>query len=306
MQLAREQWTQRAAEGTLTPSLVRAVKSDGYAILESVFPEEKLATWRDTFGELLEAKLAEDDNSRGNNRVNVKVPIAGPFNDPELLHNDLVMPVVYELFGPDPICSWYTADTPLPGAEYQPAHKDDRGLFPSADVALPIYALVINVPLVDCREDNGPMEWWPGGTHMLTGVSPIEGSADRKPMRGILPKGSVFIRDTRMWHRGTPNNSGEIRPLMSLVMSRFWYMFGELIADGPRLNIDAETYDGFADELKSLFRYADVPGDRTMQVRIDAQKRTSPLREPTGAGGPIGVASNRRLSGHSRNYMGVI
>jgi hypothetical protein len=101
------------------------------------------------------------------------------------------------------------------------------------------------------------MEIWCGGTHN-TYVKPDKGhasslmerlAADMPSKRVLMPAGSLLIRDTRMWHRGTPNNSTEGRPNLALVYNRPWYVAKSDIS------ITQETYDGLSDRAKQLFRF---------------------------------------------------
>ena len=72
-------------------------------------------------------------------------------------------------------------------------------------------------------------------------------------MKMLTPKGSLIIRDVRMWHRGTPNVSNEIRPNMALIYGRSWW-------DGAfypqeSLGITRQVYAGLSDRAKQLFRF---------------------------------------------------
>jgi hypothetical protein len=54
----------------------------------------------------------------------------------------------------------------LSAAVHQNAHCDIMPLFPELAIPLPVFSLVLNIPLVDVTEENGPLEVWPGGTHL--------------------------------------------------------------------------------------------------------------------------------------------
>jgi hypothetical protein len=43
------------------------------------------------------------------------------------------------------------------------------------------------------------------------------------PVRGNARKGSVLIRDMRLWHRGTPNHSAATRFMIAMIHSVAWY-----------------------------------------------------------------------------------
>lgn len=144
-----------------------------------------------------------------------------------VVRSELVLPVLRDLLGDGLAVDYLAADTPLTGSDYQAAHSDDRPLFAEAPVSLPGYAYVLNIPLVDFRLDNGPLEIWPNGSHMISGVSAGEASRHYPAEQVLMPAGSMLLWDTRMWHRGTPNNSPGMRPNLAVVYTRPWYRFGQ-------------------------------------------------------------------------------
>jgi ectoine hydroxylase-related dioxygenase (phytanoyl-CoA dioxygenase family) len=117
----------------------------------------------------------------------------------------------------------------------QPVHSD-------ADFAHPTipFAFVVNVPLISFSPANGSTEVWLG-TH--TGAGPHQQSAlhgDRQSgailpelleaRRGVSPplqpeiaKGSVVIRDLRLWHCGKPNSTDDIRVMLAMIHFAPWY-----------------------------------------------------------------------------------
>lgn len=119
-----------------------------------------------------------------------------------------------------------------------------------------------NIPLVDVTEENGPLEIWPGGTHLnpdranhdtLDGsVNPhlhiVRAAAHMHSERVLMPAGSVVVRDIRMWHRGTPNRSDYRRTNLAMIYNRSWYGAGSYI------QIPQETYDGLSPKSRELFR----------------------------------------------------
>jgi ectoine hydroxylase-related dioxygenase (phytanoyl-CoA dioxygenase family) len=137
-------------------------------------------------------------------------------------------------------------------------------LFPGLAMALPPVNYVLDIPLVDFRADNGPLEIWPQGTHLVpdNGVIPKEGALGGtdarqapnqifaetlQPTAVIMPAGSFLVRDARVWHRGTPNRSSEKRSMLALVFSRSWYR-------PDTLPMAMSVRDGLAEPVKRLFR----------------------------------------------------
>ncbi|MDT7705913.1 MAG: hypothetical protein QOG20_1520 [Pseudonocardiales bacterium] len=250
----------------------RDLQVRGYAVLEKVIPDDKLEQVRSGFFERLAANVRQVGDNRGKQRQGgVPLPIEEPFTDPEIMANPLALDVYEDLLGADIACSYFSSDTPLPGSEYQPAHRDGQDLFPGLAVTLPAYMYEINIPLVDFREDNGPVEIWPF-SHLVNGFSlgnpralEHEGvsatqtevqdyTASLSPQPVLMPAGSLLLRDPRMWHRGTPNRSDEPRPMLSLAYHRPWYRFNSVTLSG-------EVYRTMPERMQRLFRLATIDGE---------------------------------------------
>ncbi len=206
------QLTPRELEGErLSPQTldyaIGQVRNNGYVLFERLLPSELVADLRSNFMRLLEAHAQWTDPNRGANRYQMHLPFAPPFVDERVVANPFVLPIVDALVGDNCICHYLSSDTPLPGSEYQAVHPDIFPLFPDSDGVLPAYSIVVNVPLVDATEENGPLEIWPGGTHhCVAKASDVPALAESmQSLRVPMPAGSVMNRDSRMWRRGTPN-----------------------------------------------------------------------------------------------------
>lgn len=147
--------------------------------------------------------------------------------------------ITSSVLGPRPkwtFCSANAAMPPLPGGspQRQPVHSDADFAHPSHP-----FALVVNIPLVTMTPENGSTELWLG-TH-TTGVSSQEGKhgerasgrikenflAERRGVRGPsqpnVKKGSIVVRDLRLWHAGMPNMSDEVRIMLAMIHFAPWY-----------------------------------------------------------------------------------
>jgi len=78
------------------------------------------------------------------------------------------------------------------------------------------------------NEELGSTELWPG-SHLDTSITnrvDAETEARRRetapPVRANTKKGSLLIRDHRLWHRGVPNHSDTIRHMMALIHNISW------------------------------------------------------------------------------------
>lgn len=217
--------------------------SAGLVVLDEALPAEFVGELRDAFMPLLEAYVDTSGPNRGVRRHQMYLPFEPPFSDPRLWANPAVLSVVEQVLGPDFECIYYGSDTPYPGSAHQPVHQDGAPLFPEWSERPPTYSLSMNIPLVDVDDVNGPLEWFDGVDRP---------SDDAVPNRFIGPAGSILLRDTRIWHRGSPNRGDAPRPMLALMYSRSWYHFPL-----HRPALDRDGYERLPDPGHQLFRAAD-------------------------------------------------
>ncbi len=116
-------------------------------------------------------------------------------------------------------------------------HADLTHLWPNIAVAHPPAQLIVNVPVVDVSPENGSTELWPGthldvtawaGKDIKIPAQTLE--ARRKthpPIQPIMSRGSILIRDGRMWHAGMPNRTSRPRPMVAMIHCTGWLETGE-------------------------------------------------------------------------------
>jgi hypothetical protein len=254
MRLDKTRWTALREKGELDATVARALRIDGVVLLESVYEAETVAELRAAFDAELALQMPRMEANRGAKRYGINLPMAGVWAREDVAFSPLVKGALRELLGDKLACTYLAADTPLPGSEFQKAHADGFPLFPELPVALPGYAYVVDVPLVDFREDNGPLEMWGGATHLVAGQNPAEAAQDVPSEFVLCPAGSIIVRDTRGWHRGTPNRSHDLRPMLALVYQRDWYRF-EAETGSPVVPIAAEAWASWSNELRHVFRF---------------------------------------------------
>ncbi|CAM0138799.1 hypothetical protein VKS41_005989 [Umbelopsis sp. WA50703] len=147
--------------------------------------------------------------------------------------------------------------------------------------------------------DNGTTEVWLG-THIF-GLDCQEGKhgdrasgriikslleqrrVERPPSQPTVKKGSIVIRDLRLWHGGKPNFSNQIRVMLAFIHFAPWYrnamhieyskeLEQTLKEHGSGLQIQAE----FKQEEEILNRYLNRPFgnayDFDQQERVDNAK----------------------------------
>lgn len=150
--------------------------------------------------------------------------------------------ITSSILGPRPKWTFCSANSAMPPSspdsppQRQPVHSD-------ADFDHPHhpFALVVNVPLVTMTPHNGSTELWLG-THHLSDLSAQEGAhgerasgrirqrlldarrSTRGPCQPVVKKGSVVVRDLRLWHAGMPNLSrDEVRVMLAFIHFAPWY-----------------------------------------------------------------------------------
>ena len=236
--------------------------------------------------------VATIGDNRGKQRQGgVPLPIEGPFADPDLIGNPMVMQVIRHLLGDDIVCSYFSSDTPMPGSEYQPIHRDGHDLFPGVPVTVPPFMYELNIPLVDFRPDNGPVEVWPG-THLVTDFSLLDQGRDElrvgngevkvttdtgRPVMLLGSEGAVDERAALRQRAAQPagDHAGRLvpDPRSADVAPRHPEPVGRAASDAvPRLqphlvpiqrrDVAAhEVYDAWPQSLQELFRLACIDGE---------------------------------------------
>lgn len=234
---------------------VQQVQMNGFVLFENVIPKETIVVIRDAFFKTFDENRARNPSNRGTNRYQMHLPFEAPFTDPMLIEHPLALAVIDAILGDTCHCHYFASDTALPGSGHQAVHSDIHPLFAETNLSLPAYSIVVNVPLVDVTLDRGPVEIWPGGTHLMPGRLDMHELAPRMHSQLVtMPAGSLLIRDMRMWHRGTPNRSDDARPHLALVYSRFWFQD----TGYHPIQIPRATYDSLSKRGQQLFRFQKI------------------------------------------------
>jgi ectoine hydroxylase-related dioxygenase (phytanoyl-CoA dioxygenase family) len=146
----------------------------------------------------------------------------------------MVIQITSAFLGPRPYMNFLSGNTALKSTESQPVHTDADFDHPQIP-----FGLVINVPLLTLTPENGATEFWLG-THTKSGLDVQECHGDNvggeikshilesrreicPPIQPVIPKGSVIIRDLRLWHCGKPNLEGTTRIMLAMIHFASWY-----------------------------------------------------------------------------------
>jgi hypothetical protein len=185
--------------------------------------------WADDMHRDIEAAFAEaiarPDGAvgRGPHRYYVEIHPEQLRGFVDLVTHPWVTAVCEAVLGPDYEIVEIGFDTPFPGAEYQPWHRD----FPMHDVTRAqrrLNSLAFNLTGVDTVEEMGPFEIAHGtqfddGDAFEHGMFPPKDLYPRYEERAVrkYPKrGDISARSALTIHRGTPNVSDTARPVLVL------------------------------------------------------------------------------------------
>jgi ectoine hydroxylase-related dioxygenase (phytanoyl-CoA dioxygenase family) len=192
-----------------------------------------------------------------------------PMNDALLLANPFAVPILEGLLGDDFKCVYVSSDNNVHGSILQSPHSDIDGEGIFVDDRWRPRGYIVNIPTMECGLHNGPLEVWPGGSHMWTadlmkkhGLSPdiqdgrnpaVERAAEYFPsVKVALKPGQLLIRDLAMWHRGTPNPTQTPRTMLTIAYFKgaHRYLYGDL-----SYNVDRTLYGAMSPPVKKVFAH---------------------------------------------------
>ncbi|KIW82382.1 hypothetical protein Z517_05409 [Fonsecaea pedrosoi CBS 271.37] len=175
--------------------------------------------------------------------------------------NPFAAAILAAVLGPRPVVHYANGNTALqaPPDGRQPVHSDCEFAHP----AYFPFAYVVNINLVDVTAENGGTEVWVGSHHVsvheahnnrvssttgrtegggggggggddgeeevvegLLTIQPDALETRRKhspPVQVRTRKGSLILRDLRLWHAGMPNLTAEPRIMLAFVASPAWW-----------------------------------------------------------------------------------
>lgn len=209
---------------------VDAIRVEGYVVLENVISHEHLDILRERMDADSQILIkAEKWGGAGGLKGHLQQgpPPFAPYIFKDIVANPYVVQVTKALLGPGLYNNFYNGNTNCPGSTTQPLHRDGDHLWQDQEVAHPTAQVVVNISPQDTSEENGSVELWPGSHLDISGrqIDAAHEEERRKiapPVRGNAKKGSVLIRDIRLWHRGVPNLSDEPRHMIAMIHRVSW------------------------------------------------------------------------------------
>lgn len=160
-------------------------------------------------------------------RPNIQILTLSSFQEwlfPEIYANKHATRVISNIIGPKPEVHFIRTNTLLATQERQHVHADLRFEHPEHP-----FAIAFNTCLIDCGPENGTTELWLGtqntnlddhaelGEPMIAQDKLDARRQVRPPVYPHLKKGSVVLRDLRLWHAGMPNPTQNTRIMLAIV-----------------------------------------------------------------------------------------
>ena len=210
----------------------RAIREEGYVILQDVISHDYLDA-------LLPRMTADSEKmiaarrwggaGRLKGHLQQVPPPFAPYVFRDIVANPFAIQLTGKILGNGHYNRFYNGNTNCPNSLKQPLHADSPQLWRDLASPHPPATLILNVTLVDVTEENGSTELWPG-THLITPdedrrvSSTLEKQrwSEKPPIRANTAKGSLLIRDGRLWHRGMPNRSDTIRHMIAMIHNIHW------------------------------------------------------------------------------------
>lgn len=231
--LSQEELSSKTLASTTLREALQALHQDGVVVIENAVDpthldilntrmvsaaKEIYATTKQNFGE-------------GTGNIQQDMPLDPEYTFNDVIANPLITAITECMLGPNPHLRFQSANTAFKAEKRQPVHSDI--IFEYSHCP---FGLCINTNFIDVDPQHGSTEIWLG-THTNTDWTPIGKVAGgtpipedlleerRKvspPIQPTLKKGSMIIRDIRLWHAGMPNLTDEVRVMHATIHFGAW------------------------------------------------------------------------------------
>ncbi|TPX16156.1 uncharacterized protein E0L32_004151 [Thyridium curvatum] len=246
---------------------VEAFFNDGFVVLENAVHDDLIDKLNDRMLQdtqkllaghglshyaPLNNKVAEKGAAAGGNLSQVP-PLEKEWLFPEVFANKHAAQVISYILGPRPEVHFLRSNTLLKNDDRQRVHSDMRFEHPTHP-----FAITQNVCLCDCGPENGMTELWLGTQNTGVEIRPQLGEPFieetvveerrkvRPPLYPRVKKGSILVRDLRLWHAGMPNPSDQVRILLTINYYAGWFKNGALVSFPESLRPHVEELERYA------------------------------------------------------------
>lgn len=234
---------------------VESLLEEGFVILENAVSHYPLEVINEKLDEMTNQFQLKQEGKR-KTRIVQNAPASSAYIFREVVANPFVANLSTAVLGKGVYNNLYSVNTNCPASTAQPVHRDSGHLWTGMEYPHPIASLMINIGFDNISKENGAIQLWPG-THLDPEPSlwiPLESQKERErtnpPIYGETQKGSILIRDMRLWHRGMPNYSKKPRHMLSMSHHIYW------LERGIPLQLPKESEPEFrCDSVKAYFDF---------------------------------------------------
>jgi len=246
---------------------VNEFRINGYTVFEDLIAHEKIDRILKAWGPVRDAdiKVQGEYPPRGWGRYNVAVPFEPPFVDSDIFEHPALVAFFERILGPDYVWSHYDSNIPLPGTDYQSWHRDGASS-PFPNLMTPAFTIGCKFPLVDTNEENGSFEVIPCSQYVHTDfysekLNDMLGAdaninPNFHPIRLNLKKGSLWMHDGRVIHRGTPNRSDQPRDELCMGFCQPWVH--NQWAETADPHFPPDLWENLSDHARQVLRWQRV------------------------------------------------
>lgn len=203
-------------------------RNHGYYHGRSMFPAEFVHDLKHDFDMIFNhkrqrffAKFEEGNKLAANhdiNRWNMLLPSDSKMMQSAFFAKDEIFDTLKSVFDKDFAMVFFSSDISSPGSTFQSCHQDGND-----------FGVALNLPLVKANEENGATHIFTD-SHRITLEAPFTNESNifsddeilsrvksLNPISLNVEPGDYTLRDLRLIHRGTPNNTQEHRPYLSSI-----------------------------------------------------------------------------------------
>lgn len=217
---------------------------------------------------------AATKGSKAGGNLSQVPPLVKEYLFPEVYANKHTARIISNILGPQPEVHFIRSNTLLATDERQLVHADIRFEHPEHP-----FAIAWNTCLIDCGPENGSTELWLGtqntnldvhrelGEPFIAEEKLDERRKVRPPLYPRLKKGSVVLRDLRLWHAGMPNPTQDVRIMLAIVYYAAWYKNGVMTPMPESLKPTVETLEESA-QIKLAIQWVPDEGYDYLQTKF--------------------------------------
>ncbi|OTB07258.1 hypothetical protein M426DRAFT_8985 [Hypoxylon sp. CI-4A] len=180
----------------------------------------------------LASPRAHYNHGKNHGNISQTPPLLKDFLHEDIYANHLAVAIMEHIIGPRPQLSFITSNIALPGGQGRQAVHSD---YYCRHLDFPVF-LEVYLYLDDVTPENGSTEVWLGThygynktDHSYSDMGWIKREAfDARakvcpPFQPTIHKGSICIRDLRLWHAGMLNFTSTLRIMMGFIYSPRWF-----------------------------------------------------------------------------------